>query len=84
MRGLELVDLDDAGECCGFGGLFAVKFPAISEAILGSKLRAIERSGADTLVSGDSGCLLQIGGGLSRLGSAVRVVHLAEVLASTA
>jgi L-lactate dehydrogenase complex protein LldE len=84
VRGLDLVEIDDAAECCGFGGLFAVKFAALSEAILASKLAAIARSGADTLVSGDTGCLLQIGGGLARAGAGVRVVHLAEVLASTA
>lgn len=81
VRGLELVELDGADACCGFGGTFSVKYPEISVAIADGKLAAIEASGVDAVVSGDASCLMHLGGRLSRRGSAVRVVHLAEVLA---
>jgi L-lactate dehydrogenase complex protein LldE len=83
VRGAELVELPNAEACCGFGGTFAVRYPEVSVAILDQKLEAVERAGVDALVSGDASCLMQIGGRLSRLGSSVRAVHLAEVLAST-
>ena len=85
VRGVELVELPPPGAetCCGFGGTFAVKYPEISVAILDEKVDAIERAGVDAVVSGDASCLMQIGGRLSRRGSSVRALHLAEVLAST-
>ena len=83
VRGAELIELDNAEACCGFGGTFAVKYPEISVAILDQKLEAIERSGVDAVVSGDASCLMQIGGRLSRRGSQVKVMHLAELLAAT-
>src|SRR2546426_891562 len=85
VRGAELVELPPPGAetCCGFGGTFAVKYPEISVAILDEKVDAIERAGVDAVVSGDASCLMQIGGRLSRRGSSVRALHLAEVLAST-
>ncbi|OAA27908.1 L-lactate dehydrogenase complex protein LldE [Frankia sp. EI5c] len=83
VRGLTLVELADAESCCGFGGTFAVKNPAVSVAMGRDKARAVEASGAEVLVAGDSSCLMHIGGLLSRAGSAVRVLHLAEVLAAT-
>jgi L-lactate dehydrogenase complex protein LldE len=83
VRGAELVELPNAESCCGFGGTFSVKYPEISVAILDQKVDAIERAGVDAVVSGDASCLLQIGGRLSRRGSPVRAMHLAEVLAST-
>jgi L-lactate dehydrogenase complex protein LldE len=70
----------EAEECCGFGGLFSIKNAEISSAMLTRKITAIERSGADRLVSCDLGCLLHIGGGLHRRGSAIRVQHLAQFL----
>jgi len=84
VRGAELVELSPASveACCGFGGTFSVKYPELSVAILDEKVDAIERAGVDVVVSGDASCLLQIGGRLSRRGSSVRPVHLAEVLAS--
>ncbi len=81
VRGLELVELDDAGACCGFGGTFSVKYPEVSVAIVDQKVETIRRAGVDTLVSGDASCLMQIEGRLSRLGECVRVMHLAELLA---
>jgi len=82
VRGAEFVELQNADSCCGFGGTFSVKYPEISVAILDQKIDAIERAGVNAVVSGDASCLMQIGGRLSRKGSKVRVMHIAELLAS--
>ncbi len=82
VSGLELVELADAEECCGFGGTFAVKNADVSAAMLADKVAAVVASGADAVCACDSSCLMQIGGGLRREGHPVRPVHLAEVLAS--
>lgn len=82
VRGVEFVELENSDACCGFGGTFSIKYPEISVAILDQKIEAIERSGVQAVVSGDASCLMQIGGRLSRKGSNVRVMHLAELLAS--
>lgn len=82
VRGAEFVELEHADACCGFGGTFAVKYPEISLAILDQKLEAIERANVQAVVSSDASCLMQIGGRLSRKGSKVRVMHLAELLAA--
>lgn len=82
VRGVELVELENADSCCGFGGTFSVKYPEISVAILDQKIESIERAGVHAVVAGDASCLMQIGGRLSRKGSKVRVMHLAELLAS--
>lgn len=82
VRGAEFVELEHADACCGFGGTFAVKYPEISVAILDQKIDAIERAGVHAVISGDASCLMQIGGRLSRKGSKVRVMHLAELLAA--
>ena len=82
VRGLELVDLPHALECCGFGGTFALKNADTSVAMGLDKARDVVASGAQVLVAGDSSCLMHIGGLLSRQHSTVRVMHLAEVLAS--
>jgi len=81
VRGIELVDLERADVCCGFGGLFAMKYPQISGGILQEKLDCIARSGADVVVACDAGCLMQMAGGLSRQGMETRTMHLAELLA---
>lgn len=80
VRDLQLVRLPGAEECCGFGGFFAVKFPALSGAMLASKLDAIEASGADVVTATDVSCLMHIAGGLARRDSRVRPMHLAEIL----
>jgi L-lactate dehydrogenase complex protein LldE len=80
--GVELRVLRDATECCGFGGLFAVRNADVSSAMLADKLGRIEESGADAVCACDASCLLHIGGGLERRGAPVRAVHLAEVLAA--
>jgi len=83
VRGAEFVEVENAESCCGFGGTFSVKYPEISVAILDQKIEAIERAGVQAVVSGDASCLMQIGGRLSRKGSKVRVMHLAELLNQT-
>ena len=80
VPGIEMKDLPGAETCCGFGGAFSIKFPHISEGMLADKVGNVVASGVDTLVSCDMGCLMQIGGGLSRQGSNVKVRHLAQVL----
>ena len=82
VRGLELREMSPAEECCGFGGTFSVKFAELSGAMARTKLEAIQRTGADTVVSLDPSCLMQIQGALSRARSPIRTMHLAEVLAS--
>lgn len=82
VEGLRLVDLPGADACCGFGGTFAIKNEATSVAMGLDKVAAIEASGAEVLTAADDSCLLHIGGLLSRRGSRVRVMHLAEILAS--
>jgi L-lactate dehydrogenase complex protein LldE len=82
VRGIQLVELPGASECCGFGGTFAVKNAEVSAAMAGDKVRAVLESGAEVVCAADNSCLMQIGGVLSRQGSAVRTAHLAEVLAS--
>lgn len=81
VKGIEFVEMENADVCCGFGGTFSVKFPEISAGILDNKIEAIERSNVEYVVSGDSSCLMQIGGRLSRIGSKVRTAHIAEILA---
>ncbi len=83
VRGLTLVDLPEAEECCGFGGTFAVKNSDVSVAMGADKARHVRETGAEVLVAGDSSCLMHVGGVLSRQQSGVRVMHLAEVLAAT-
>jgi len=82
VRGAEFIEMPNADSCCGFGGTFSVKFPEISVAILDNKIEAIKKSDVRAVVSGDASCLMQIGGRLSRLGSKVKPMHLAEILAS--
>ena len=84
VRGIDLVELPAAEECCGFGGTFAVKNAEVSTAMLADKMRHITSTGADVLTAGDSSCLMHIGGGLTRLRAGTRSVHLAEILAATA
>ncbi len=90
VRGLELLELPEATECCGFGGTFSIKNADVSLAMLGDKCANIVATGAEVVTAVDPSCLLHIGGGLSRLapaapggrGPAVRAVHLAQILAA--
>ncbi|MDQ1586039.1 MAG: L-lactate dehydrogenase complex protein LldE [Actinomycetota bacterium] len=83
VRGIDLVELPDADQCCGFGGTFAVKNADTSTAMLADKMAAVLRTGAEVASASDASCLMHIGGGLSRLRTGTRTVHLAEILAST-
>ena len=83
VRGIQLVDLPQAEECCGFGGTFALKNADTSIAMGTDKARHVRDTGAEVLVAGDSSCLMHVGGLLSRQRAGVRVMHLAEILAST-
>jgi len=80
VQGLRVEELPNAETCCGFGGSFAIKFPHISEGMLGDKISNIEATGAETVVSCDMGCLMNIEGALTRKGSSIKVRHLAEIL----
>ncbi len=81
IQGLQLQEMEDTEVCCGFGGTFCVKFPEISTRMVSDKIENIRNTGADTLLGGDMGCLLNIAGRLKREGIPVRVYHVAEVLA---
>ena len=83
VRGLTLVDLPGAEECCGFGGTFALKNADTSVAMGADKARHVRDTGAEVVVAGDNSCLMHIGGLLSREHSGVRAMHLAEILAQT-
>jgi L-lactate dehydrogenase complex protein LldE len=82
VRGIDLVELGEAEQCCGFGGTFAVKNADTSTAMLTDKMRRILDTRADVCTAADSSCLMHIGGGLQRSKAGVRVMHLAEILAS--
>lgn len=82
VRGLELREMSAAEECCGFGGTFSVKFPEVSGAMARTKLESILATGASTVVSIDSSCLMQLQGVFTRAGAPLKTMHLAEVLAS--
>jgi len=82
LTGAELVELPGMTDCCGFGGLFSVKMADLSGAMLDRKLDAIEVSGAEIVVGCDTGCLLNIEGGLRRRGLRIKTLHLADVLAT--
>jgi L-lactate dehydrogenase complex protein LldE len=81
VQGLRLSEMKTPEVCCGFGGTFCVKYPEISNAMVSEKAADIAASGADTLLAGDLGCLMNMAGKLQREGSRVRVRHVAEVLA---
>ena len=83
VRGIDLVELAEADQCCGFGGTFAVKNADVSTAMLADKMRNVLSTGAEVCTAGDASCLLHTGGGLSRLRTGVRTVPLAQILAST-
>ena len=81
ISGLELREMTDSDVCCGFGGTFCIKYPKISEHLVSNKVADIAATGADVLLGGDLGCLLNIAGRIKREGRATRVYHVAEVLA---
>lgn len=83
VAGIELVEIPESEECCGFGGTFAVKNAETSTAMLTDKQRAVLETGAEVLAAADTSCLMHIGGGLARSRAGVRAVHFAEILAAT-
>ena len=82
VKGIKLIPLANADQCCGFGGTFAIKNAEVSAAMLNEKMQAIAETGATICTAGDNSCLMHIGGGLSRNNAGVRCVHIAEILAS--
>jgi len=80
VRGAELVEMEEAEACCGFGGSFSMKFPEISTAMLEQKVISIQKTGAEHVIANDAGCLMQIGGLLHRQRIPVKVLHLADFL----
>ena len=84
VTGLQLTEMQGTDICCGFGGTFCVKYPDISGRMAADKVQAVEAIGADTLLAGDLGCLLNLAGRMRREGKSTRVFHVAEVLANMA
>jgi L-lactate dehydrogenase complex protein LldE len=82
VQGLEMVPLQEEDSCCGFGGAFSVTYPEVSRAMMENKVKNILASGADTVVTCEPGCLMNIAGGLQRAGSGMRAMHIIDVLAS--
>jgi L-lactate dehydrogenase complex protein LldE len=83
VEAIDLVELPDAEQCCGFGGTFAIKNADTSTAMLGDKMRSVSATGAEICTAGDSSCLMHIGGGLSRMRAGAKTVHLAQILAAS-
>lgn len=81
VQGAQIVELPYSDECCGFGGVFSVKHPEVSSAMLERKIANIEASGAPLIVAGDAGCITNINGRLHRQGKSQRAIHIAEILA---
>ena len=83
VRGLKLLDLPESDQCCGFGGLFAIKNAEVSAAMLSDKVQSILRTGAEVCTGCDNSCLMHINGALHRQRTGIRTLHLAEILAAT-
>lgn len=81
IKSVELVEMKDSDRCCGFGGTFSIKYPVISTAMVDDKVHNIIASGADTVTGCDVSCLMNIQGRLSRIGSSVKTLHIAQLLA---
>lgn len=82
VEGLEMIPLGHIENCCGFGGTFSVKMPEISEQMVTEKMNDVINTGADTLISADMGCLMNIGGKFNRDGNPIKIMHIAEILNS--
>jgi L-lactate dehydrogenase complex protein LldE len=83
VKGLELIPLPDEETCCGFGGVFSVVYPEVSRAMMHSKITNVISTGAGVVTACDAGCLMNIGGGLKKAGSAVRAMHIIDILAAS-
>ncbi|MBI5877362.1 MAG: (Fe-S)-binding protein [Chloroflexi bacterium] len=84
VKGAELIEMPWSDECCGFGGSFSVRLPELSEAIMAKKIETAQQSGAQIVVTADPGCMMHMAGGIARRGEAMRVMHIAQVLAGDA
>src|SRR5688572_21416341 len=82
VKGLEFISLKEEETCCGFGGAFAVTFPEVSRSMMENKVKDILASGADTVVTCEPGCLMNVAGGLHKAGSKIRAMHIIDLLAS--
>ena len=82
VRDLELIPLSGEEVCCGFGGIFSVVYPEVSRTMVQAKVEDIMATGAEVVVAGDAGCLMNIAGGLKKAGSSIKVMHVVDVLAS--
>jgi L-lactate dehydrogenase complex protein LldE len=82
VKGLELIPLNEEETCCGFGGAFAVTYPEVSRSMMENKVKCVMASGADTLVTCEPGCLMNVAGGLNKAGSKIRAMHIIDLLAS--
>ncbi len=82
VKGLELIALQEEETCCGFGGAFTVTYPEVSRSMMENKVQDIVASGADTVVTCEPGCLMNVAGGLQKAGSKIRAMHIVDVLAS--
>lgn len=83
VKGLEFIPLNEEETCCGFGGAFTVTFPEVSRAMMENKVRNILASGADTVITCEPGCLMNIAGGLRKAGSTIRAMHIIDLLAQS-
>jgi L-lactate dehydrogenase complex protein LldE len=81
VKGLDLVPLTEEETCCGFGGVFSVIYPEVSQSMMEAKVRHIEASGAEVVVACDAGCLMNMAGGLKKANSPIKAMHLIQVLA---
>jgi len=82
VKGLELIEMDESDRCCGFGGMFSIKFENVSKEILEEKIKKIEETGCEYVVSTDISCLMHIGGRLRRRKSKIKFLHIAEIIAN--
>jgi L-lactate dehydrogenase complex protein LldE len=83
VKGLEFVPLAEEETCCGFGGAFTVTYPEVSRSMMDNKVQRILASGADTVVTCEPGCLMNVAGGLQKAGSSIRAMHIIDLLAAT-
>ncbi|SDK01484.1 (Fe-S)-binding protein [Sediminibacillus albus] len=82
VKGLEMTELPNSHDCCGFGGTFSVKMPTISEQMVDEKVEHVEKTNAEVLIGADGGCLMNIGGRINRKKKPIKVMHIAEILNS--
>ena len=82
VKGLEFIQLNEEETCCGFGGAFTVTYPEVSRSMMENKVKQIVASGADTVVMCEPGCLMNVAGGLHKVGSNIRAMHIIDILSA--